>query len=47
LAEPGGHQRIENDEGGAWQESVVKLGFPDGTNDLSPMVMTGEGAYEA
>lgn len=37
--------RIENDEG-AWQGSLVQLAFPDGTEYVSPMVMTGEGAYE-
>jgi hypothetical protein len=37
--------RIENDEG-AWQGSLVQLAFPDGHEYLSPLVMTGEGAYE-
>ena len=37
--------RIENDEG-AWQGSAVLLSYPDGTTSCTPMVMTGEGAYE-
>ena len=37
--------RIENDEG-AWQGSAARLGYPDGTDNVGPIVMVGEGAYE-
>jgi hypothetical protein len=37
--------RIENDEG-AWQGSGTSAALPDGTTASSPLVMTGEGAYE-
>jgi hypothetical protein len=37
--------RIENDEG-AWQGSGATATLPDGTVANSPLVMTGEGAYE-
>jgi hypothetical protein len=38
-----GH-RIENSDG-AWTGSTVGITFPDGTNEGSPAVLTGEGAY--
>jgi hypothetical protein len=37
--------RIENDEG-AWQGSGATATLPDGTTGSSPLVMSGEGAYE-
>jgi hypothetical protein len=37
--------RIENGEG-AWQGSLLILGFPDGEEVIGPIVMTGEGAYD-
>jgi hypothetical protein len=38
-----GH-RIENDEG-AWHGSTVGVTLPDGTEEASPAVLIGEGAY--
>jgi hypothetical protein len=37
--------RIENDEG-AWQGSGTSATLPDGTSAYSPLVLTGEGAFE-
>jgi hypothetical protein len=39
-----GH-RIEND-GGAWQGHSMGAGLPDGTSQVSPVLLTGEGDYE-
>lgn len=44
LAYAEGH-RIENAEG-AWQGAATGATLPDGTTAASPVVLTGEGAYE-